>query len=1139
MTTALTPADDLDDLTRLDRLFETDPPPAPCPPPAPDAPPMAWALWYHAIGLRVSEDKPRSKDAVVGGGRCRTALAIESAFETTPDANVSLRPGLTRIAGVAVWVLDADGARACAWVKRQLRDAGILDTVPRIEREGGAGAKWIFRSDFAPESGRILVPGCRNRGHDGLEILSAGRRHGEGGKKASAPPSIHPSGVPYTWAVELPSDITQIPRCPRSILDLPRQATVMTDVALAEDLVVRTSAGRERTVAEWRAWMTQTGTDRVPACYTPAELRGGRTDARPSAFLALRDGRVMLHDSAAPATFWDGLRTRTTGPRADAPEGDRVTLPFGTVLDRHLDVDPRDKRRGRYLSARRLQAFFLADSIKCIAVRAPIGRGKTTLINTNLRALARHLGRPVRALSISHRRSLVGHAIRAYELRTDYRGVAKRGWREVPTGELESLGICLDSISGGRGGKLSSRLTDWSTGGPVSMMWDVVILDESESIFRHLHGATVGSDSPRIYHTLKALLRHHTRRVVLADAHLSDYSIGEYRRMTGSDGKDDVLIHDKTKRRHLDNPRLVRLAHAVDAERYHAQLLAAGQPHYVHVESKAEARRLALAAREAYPTLLFPVVTGDHADAEGENFLADPNGWVRANRGRIGAILFTRALESGVSITEVLTTSGVAAGDVVVVKSGGRFSTWQDLVQAVGRPRQARYIVAYAPDHGQGTWLDAENYALALREGRSYTDALIVGAGEDVADRVMIDAEHASSHVATVVHEHRSRRWVGRDWWRYWQGQGCEIIDLDDGDADERKAVRGAAKEQREALADADAGEMASADNEGMSKAAAEAILDRDATPDERTAAHKTLVEEFYERSADKTLIRWDDKGRGRRRIRALADVRLAATDKLRDVIRADARESGRTAGVRHRAMAAQIRWAILSRGAGLTVSDLDGSKSGPDLTALDDARLVALHGWLSDPATRRAMKLSLGIDPRRYLAGAKKKVEDAVEDAVEQDGDDIDLDAVFDDRWFEECSIGTTQRYRENQPSTVPNDDDDLSGIDSIDLNNIIPLNPVQRAARALAGHRLWSLIQTVARQVGLRLTTRQIRHGAARGTRVREIDVTARDHLLDLASGHWRRVTGTGQREPGQGLGVREAREIDRAIDELLDAA
>ena len=376
-------------LSDFDRAFSDDEPAQPTPRPAKDASLCAHALWLHQIGIRVTEDQPRSRHAAKHGlkdkGHRNDAHAIESAWTETPDANVAIRLGSTRAVfdgevPVYLIALDADGKKANAYVKKALDDAGLLSSTPTITH--GNGAKYIMRAPFGTRTARILVPGCRNKGHDGLELLAWG-------KKATAY-GIHPDGLPYAFAVEIPEDICEIPTCPATILELDRKEARRGQSLLHDDLIVKQSGGREWTIAELRDEMIANGEDIVRSLFSPL-----RKDNKHSCYATLRNGSLRLHDTAEGVVYSDGIYEATTSSKIH-PAG-----PLGGLWGKQI------KRSERYLKVQPADwGMDDGSSAELVAIRSPIGSGKTTAIKQMTTDFEDLFRRPARVLYLTYRQSL-------------------------------------------------------------------------------------------------------------------------------------------------------------------------------------------------------------------------------------------------------------------------------------------------------------------------------------------------------------------------------------------------------------------------------------------------------------------------------------------------------------------------------------------------------------------------------------------------------------------------------------------------------------------------------------------------------------------------------------------------------------
>jgi hypothetical protein len=462
-----------------------------------------------------------------------------------------------------------------------------------------------------------------------------------------------------------------------------------------------------------------------------------------------------------------------------------------------------------------------------------------------------------------------------------------------------------------------------------------------------------------------------------------------------------------------------------------------------------------------------------------------------------------------VSITETL-AAGVE--DTLLIKASGEHSTWQDLVQACGRPRRLKYLFAAVAEYGRADWHNAQDYADALREGRAWDDQLLTSTQiiDGEIHNAPLDADFAASRVSTRIHECNHRRALGQDWWNYWQSQGFSVRDVDLIKDDEaRKVVRETAKTERAKAKEADAVALAEADNDGMTAEDAQAILDRDSTPEERLAAHKTLLEEFLGKAITVELAKWDDRGRGRAQVRALADLRLAATGQMDKLALLSAPEAGKTAKKRHPAMAAKLSWMILEA-FGVRAGHLDGTDLDP---TLDPAELLKLHDWLAMPKTRRACKLALGCDPKGFLAGGQGRrrrgesggvLNDQIQTPDPVDQADLDQDDLSGLDPSGPGGPGGVLNIEITPPGPVDLD----QVVDDFDPDSLDPTRVIDPDAR-IHGHQLWAFAAQILRRVGLRFNS--VRAPRSPGAKVRpwvrSMDLDQVAVMTDYAAAEWAR--------------------------------
>lgn len=180
---------------------------------------LAAAKAYLAAGLHPIACEPRGKRPMVPSWRPYQEVAptegeLEAWWTLWPEANVGL------VLGRGVFAVDLDSPDA----RERLEAAGIVLPTDAPAVATGKGAH-VYLAGTAPD--RIgLIPGVDIRGV-GYVI---------------APPSIHPSGREYTWAVPFPAD-GRLPDGPPALMTLLRRPAEASDPKA-------TSSGQD--------WLTQT-----------------------------------------------------------------------------------------------------------------------------------------------------------------------------------------------------------------------------------------------------------------------------------------------------------------------------------------------------------------------------------------------------------------------------------------------------------------------------------------------------------------------------------------------------------------------------------------------------------------------------------------------------------------------------------------------------------------------------------------------------------------------------------------------------------------------------------------------------------------------------------------------------------------
>lgn len=1099
------------DAHELDRALTPDPPAAPRPRPPTDAPLGEHALWMFDVGYRIGEDKPRSKHAAkhVDGDRGHrdSRHAVEKAWQQTPDANVAIRPGLQRSwtpdeTVVCLVVPDADGKTAIQFIESVLSAEGILDRTPAVEH--GDGKKFVLRSPGVMSTVRLLVPGCANSGHDGVELLGQG-------KKATAF-GVHPDGDPYVWTVPLPEDPADIPMIPQALLDLPRKETIQGGGELTDDMEIRQSGGRVWTVAELRDELEGRGEGaKIGALFSPV-----RTDNKPGCFAYLVGDSLRIKDDAEGIVLTDGRHSSIRSWNEH---------PAGKLLQwRHLWVE-RHVQCKQYIQMRGAGSIVLPDGQRAdvVVIRSDIGTGKTNGIIGIVKEFESVFGYEPSVLVLTHRMSLARNLCHRMSGAIPFINYEDMNWATASEDQAQRLVIQIDSVcKGGLGiGKLADHLHRMGPGGVLApRVWDLVIIDESESAFRHLHGGTL-RDRPVVWNLVGEILAAHATTTILADALLSDYSLEEYEGLVGHPPQRPVLFENRwlrgnntrTVAYHVTRDeegrtermstalRPVRFERPEDAEQLGVTLTVdRGMKSFWMTTERKTAKRLHRRLAKAGKSVV--VITGEHDDPHDAEFLADPDAFIRNHQP--DAVIVNQAVESGFTIDELYFDFGV------VLARGGS-STWGDLVQMTGRVRtfKLRTFLGWVAKRGPAPWLWERSLRQAIVSGREATYGLLGTAKtpDGKWHRVPHDKRHLDSHVRTRVFECRGRANLAEDFWAYWRYHICQVIDAAEVTVgsesvvlseDERKEHRVEARDELAAIKQEEAEALVAADPGNMTEEEARRILDAPASKvaaDDKRKARKVLLETFYEHDATLDLVLEDDDARLRPRLRDNNAVLAVATGKQTVLVDHDTAvaKDGITASQSHVTLRAKLVWQVLDS-LGFGVEDFNGNAKRPH--EIEGGHGIALPADLADYLARRVnrdqYKLHLGIDPWRYGFGGGAH-----------------------------CSStrGATSAFSNNNAPSGPTliaEEVNLDILPDTPPANEIIDGTADVAGAAFAGPRqpdvrLAEFVRALLRTVGLKLKVRRDRtRGATRDQRYYSIDQEHTAHVRDLASAHWRRMTG-----------------------------
>lgn len=340
------------------------------------------------------------------------------------------------------------------------------------------------------------------------------------------------------------------------------------------------------------------------------------TDSSASAFVGCTDGGTnFVFCSTEGVTFWDDVPRRAPAPR---PSTD-------PKWGNHTIYLQEDLVAGKYLPV-------FQPTHRIVGLRAPMGTGKTTFMKAVVDVLAKRGTNPV--LVVTHRRSLARDLARRLGLRcylNDNNSVEK----EIP---LTGRGVVcsLDSLH-----RVKTTVTDED--GLPSPIPCVTFLDESEQLYSHFFSSTMdGLESLRAYQALKSVVSE-SKMVVLADAHLSEFSLNEV-----LEARDATLSDVDFREADLASPWQYQITNDKAAQT--ARVMAAwnaGQRLAIPMAASADVGTMAKMLEEARPTAKVLAVHSSVMMTDAvKTFLKDPN----SESSKYDAILYSPSIGSGVSI---------------------------------------------------------------------------------------------------------------------------------------------------------------------------------------------------------------------------------------------------------------------------------------------------------------------------------------------------------------------------------------------------------------------------------------------------------------------------------------------------------
>jgi hypothetical protein len=517
-----------------------------------------------------------------------------------------------------------------------------------------------------------------------------------------------------------------------------------------------------------------------------------------------------------------------------------------------------------------------------IAIQSAISTGKTTAIS--------NVFKNVPILIIAHRRALCRSLARKFEaVNYEKKGI---DWTNPP----ERLVICIDSLP-----KLMKGLVQFGPDGGVTLRKYTVIIDESERVLRHLHGRTLKNKhiAGRVWECLSTILCDHSDRIVLADAHLSDFSLQVVRLLIAP----VVPLVMRVTNTWLvsESPgttrRILNYRHPADLRHYLGEKVVEEGTYrpWIACDTKADAEEIHARLVKEQPGRRWILVTSVTVKTavvkKALSDVNDPEHGLAAYDG----VITSPSIDSGVDYNREVGDG--AFDEVLLFVQGGRH-TWMDIVQMVGRPRNltTNTIRAAVSDYSLGRptalWMLRNDAQTVARLARSYAGKWVERKlhphGWHPRDARMVESDLLAE---LQLNEHGSH--LRREWTAYWEQQGCVVEDAEALSPAERKPINAETTGTKRALewngCKATAGRPDIPFEDALQIAMTEA-----SSPEEEQAATKALIAAFY--NIDPSQIRaghvWtDDRGRLRQKARNFGHAAMLAEGKRKTVMLGDHRE--------------------------------------------------------------------------------------------------------------------------------------------------------------------------------------------------------------------------------------------------------
>ena len=347
---------------------------------------------------------------------------------------------------------------------------------------------------------------------------------------------------------------------------------------------------------------------------------------------------------------------------------------------------------------------------------APMGSGKGW-------QSARMLSNEGTALAIVHRRSLA----KSLALRLDFADYREHDGRL----DQQRLVVCMDSLLRVVAPPAQKKKPPHRER-PRSLARRTILIDESEQVFRHLFGETVGEKSQRIYERLRALLRD-AEFIVVADAQMSRMTPQFLQRLLGDDFElDEVWVRmpmgTAHKRRWVLHESEGSLRAQIHEDWKKGDKLA------IAVRGKKESAALAEQLRELRPDARIGLFNSDTSEARKD----DISKLGTAEEPVFDALIYTPTLGSGVSIEET------GHYDRCYLFAYAQTGTWPDALQMTHRVRSPKEEVIHAWVSRRPSYEEEDPHEIAdlLLELRKENSRVVIRRTGPGSPNIPINKEH-------------------------------------------------------------------------------------------------------------------------------------------------------------------------------------------------------------------------------------------------------------------------------------------------------------------------------------------------------------------------------------------------------------